>query len=197
LGAEQHGHMDTVGYDMYCKLLFEAVAELRTAKGIDIGAPILAEAFETLIDLSVSAYLPNSYINNEELKLEVYKKIAGISSREDFGDVFEEMEDRFGDLPQMAVNLLNVALLKASARRAGSTSLIQKGSNIVITFKPDANVDVNKLAAEIKKNRGRLVFTAGANPSLTYRLTKEQTDEKMREEPLYIPEVMEILENIL
>lgn len=93
LGAEQSGHMESVGYDLYCKMLAEAVQE---AKGI---AP--AEAFETTIDLNVSAYIPDSYISNESLKLDTYKRIAAIENKEEYEDMTEELTDRFGNRRKM------------------------------------------------------------------------------------------------
>ena len=88
LGAQQHGHMNAVGYDRYCKMLNEAVKE---AKGIHT-----MEDFETSVDLNVDSYIPDSYISNEFQKLEIYKRIAGIETQQDYDDMLEELLDRFG-----------------------------------------------------------------------------------------------------
>ena len=92
LGAEQHGHMEAVGYDLYCKLLGMAVQELK-------GEKVSSDAFETTIDLQVDAFIPDSYIRNEAQKMSVYKKIAAVETEEDLTDMQDELIDRFGDLP--------------------------------------------------------------------------------------------------
>jgi transcription-repair coupling factor (superfamily II helicase) len=166
LGAQQHGHMDTVGYDMYCKLLSDAVANLKGE------AP--AEAFETTIDISVDAYIPDRFIPDEQQKLEIYKKIALINGQQDYYDVQEEIEDRFGNPPRSVVNLLEVALMKACARDIGVISVNQKNQNIVITFRADATVNVEKLTAIVQKNPTRLFFTMAQSPYLTIRAHKDE-----------------------
>jgi len=173
LGAEQHGHMDSVGYDMYCKLLSQAVSELR-------GGP-QAEEFETFIDIPVNAFIPSSYIANEEQKLEIYKKISLISSLRDFYDIQDEIEDRYGPMPTCTVNLLSVALLKTCAHDAGVVSIVKKNKNIIITFKPDAPIDTIRLTQLISKNSLKLLFTQAPNPYLTYRLQSNDVSGKLEE----------------
>jgi transcription-repair coupling factor (superfamily II helicase) len=166
LGAQQHGHMDAIGYDMYCKLLSDAVASLKGE------APL--EVFETTIDISINAYIPDGFIPDEQQKLEIYKKIALITNLQDFYDVQEEIEDRFGEPPRPVVNLLEVALMKTHARTIGVISITQKNQNIVITFRPDATVNVDKLTAIVQKNPSRLYFTMAQNPYLTIRAHKDE-----------------------
>ncbi|MDR2649527.1 MAG: transcription-repair coupling factor [Clostridiales bacterium] len=175
LGAEQHGHMDSVGYDMYCKLLSQAVLEL-TGGSAD-------KEFETFIDIPINAFIPSSYIANEEQKLEIYKKISLISSQRDFYDVQEEIEERYGQMPASTANLLSVALLKAAAHEAGVISIIKKNKNILITFKPDAPIDSARVARIISDNRLKLLLTQAPNPYITYRLDSNDLTgclEKMR-----------------
>ncbi|MDR0999769.1 MAG: transcription-repair coupling factor [Clostridiales bacterium] len=162
LGAEQHGHMNSVGYDLYCKMLAEAVAEMR--------GEVRTEDFETHIDLPISAYIPQEYIENEEQKLEIYKKISAIGGERDYYDVQEEIEDRYGDLPQSVTNLLKVALLKATAHQIGALGVSRKNHNLVITLKPDANIDGAKLIKSIS-TRKNLYFSPGPTPLLTYKTT--------------------------
>jgi len=164
LGAEQHGHMDSVGYDMYCKLLAEAVGQMK-------GTPI-EEIPDVNIDISVDAFIPNKLILDEQQKLEIYKKISLINSQQDYYDVQEEIEDRYGSLPSPVVNLLDVAMMKAIARDLGVISIGQKGLNIVITFRADASVDLEKLTAAIMQNPARLLFTMNQNPYITIRAYK-------------------------
>ena len=173
LGSEQHGHMDSVGYDMYCKLLSQAVLELS-------GAP-QKEEFETLIDIPVNAFIPSLYIANEEQKLEIYKKISLISSLRDYYDIQEEIEDRYGQMPTSTANLLSVALLKANAHEAGVTSIVKKNKNIIITFKPDAPIDAGRMAHIISQNRLKLLFTQAPNPYITYRLDNNDVSGRLDE----------------
>jgi len=175
LGAQQHGHMDSVGYDMYCRLLAESVGQL---KGTGEEAP----AIETTIDISIDAYIPDRFIPDEQQKLEIYKKISMINSQQDYYDVQEEIEDRYGNLPAPVVNLLDVAQTKAKARKLGVISIAQKemhtGQNIIITFRPDASVDVDKLTATLSRNPHRLLFTMAPNPYITMRGGKEDKNAK-------------------
>ena len=150
LGAEQSGHMESVGYDLYCKMLAEAVQE---AKGI---AP--AEAFETTIDLNVSAYIPDSYISNESLKLDTYKRIAAIENKEEYEDMTEELTDRFGEPPKNVQNLLAVAELKALAHCAYVTELKQMGDSVRVTLQQHAKIDVARIPELLQKYRDELKF---------------------------------------
>jgi transcription-repair coupling factor (superfamily II helicase) len=108
LGAEQHGHMHAVGYDLYCKMLNQAVKDIK-------GIAKEEEKYETMLDLSVDAYIPDTYIKNEAQKLDIYKRIAGIETEEECEDMLEELTDRFGDTPKTVMNLLEIAKLKARA----------------------------------------------------------------------------------
>ncbi len=167
LGAEQHGHMDSVGYELYCKLLSEAVTELK-------GEEIQPE-FETLIDIKLNAFIPDSYISSEEQKLEMYKKISLISSIEDYYDVQEELEDRYGDIPRAVNNLLEVAYIKALAHKLGASSVKHMRDKVLIYFRADAGVDGEKLMSVIKKNKGRILFTnTGGEPYITYTLKEDK-----------------------
>lgn len=161
LGAEQHGHMETVGYDMYCKLLDEAVCGL---KGVE-----KAESFETSVDISVNAYIPEYYIENEEQRLEIYKKISLISDTDSFYDVQEEIEDRFGTMPKAVQTLLDVALMKSRAHGLGIVSIAEKQKNIVITFKSDAQVDTAKITELLSEKNSPYMFTAAKEPYITIK----------------------------
>ena len=188
LGAQQHGHMDSVGYDMYSRLLAEAVANLK-------GEPMQDER-ETNIDISVDAHIPSRVIPDEQQKLEIYKKISLISSEQDYRDIEEEIEDRFGILPPPVVNLLDIALMKAKARGIGVSSITQKGQNIVIVFQPDASVDLEKLTALLTENPTRLLFTMAQNPYITIRAHK---GEKPPEDggATRIREISELIDKII
>lgn len=124
LGAEQHGHMQAVGYDLYCKMLDEAVKE---EKGIK-----KQEDFETTIDLELNAFIPGTYIPNEYQKLDIYKRIAAIESQEEYEDMMEELLDRFGEPPKAVQNLLAIASLKALAHRVYIREIKQSGTEVKI-----------------------------------------------------------------
>lgn len=161
LGAEQHGHMETVGYDMYCKLLDEAVCRL---KGIE-----KSDSFETSVDINVNAYIPDYYIGSEEQRLEIYKKISLINTMDNFYDVQEEIEDRFGTLPKCVQTLLDVALLKSAAHKLDIISIAEKQKNIVVTFKSDAKVDTAKITELLTMKNSPYMFTASKEPYITIK----------------------------
>eukprot|EP00831_Metopus_contortus_P064283 TRINITY_DN57557_c0_g1_i1.p1 TRINITY_DN57557_c0_g1~~TRINITY_DN57557_c0_g1_i1.p1 ORF type:complete len:644 (-),score=111.96 TRINITY_DN57557_c0_g1_i1:117-1940(-) len=174
LGAEQHGHMESVGYDMYCRLLEEEVQQLK-------GEAPKQEVLETTVDLNISAYIPDFYIKNQEQRMELYKKIANVRMQEEYFDIQEEMEDRFGDLPKSVQTLLEIVLLKSEARNLGISSIVQKRGNILFQFRTDAKTDPLKLTQLISQGRGKYLFTAGAAPYLTLKLNKEKEAKVLEE----------------
>lgn len=167
LGDEQHGHMDAVGYEMYCRFLDEAMRHIQGGE-----APG-EQAQTTTIELDIDAYIPPSYIGNESQKLDIYKKISLIRSEADYFDAQEELEDRFGTIPPVVANLLEIALIKALASRAGVVSVSMRANLVYMTFRSDANVDPELLISEISKSRGRLGFKAAVNPIVTYACPKD------------------------
>ena len=156
LGAEQHGHMNAVGYDLYCKMLSEAVKE---AKGIQT-----MEDFETTIDLNMDAFIPDSYISNEYQKLDIYKRIAAIETQQDYDDMLEELLDRFGEMPKAVLNLLAIARMKALAHRAYVTEIKQTGADMRITLYEKAQLDPAGIPAILEKYRRGLQFKADQEP---------------------------------
>ena len=172
LGSEQHGHMEAVGYDMYCRLLEEEVQNLK-------GDAPREEQFETSIDLNISAFIPDFYIKNQEQRMELYKKIAGIRTMEEYYDMQEELEDRYGDLPKSVQLLLEVVLVKAEAHDMGITSISQKHGNLLLEFRPQPNIDPAKLMQLIAREKGKYLFTAGANPYLTIKPRREEAEKPL------------------
>ena len=161
LGEAQSGHIADVGYDLYCKLLNESV---RQAKGEDVSK----EDFDTSIDLDMDAFIPDSYIGNGAQKMDIYRRIASISTQNEYDDMLEELLDRFGDPPKSVQNLLQAALLKAMAHQDYLTDVTQKGNVIRLTFYEKAKIDVTKLQAFISFYGGRMKMTAGKTPVLVY-----------------------------
>ena len=156
LGAQQHGHMNAVGYDLYCKMLSEAVKE---AKGIRT-----MDDFETTIDLNIDAFIPDSYISNEFQKLDIYKRIAGIESQQEYDDMLEELIDRFGEPTKAVLNLLAIARLKALAHQGYVTEIKQLGKDVRITLYEKAKLDPAGIPAIMAQYRRGLQFKADHEP---------------------------------
>lgn len=156
LGAQQHGHMNAVGYDLYCKMLNEAVKE---AKGIHT-----MEDFETSVDLNVDAYIPDSYISNEFQKLDIYKRIAGIETQQDYDDMLEELLDRFGEPGKAVLNLLAIAKLKAIAHQGYLTEIKQTGKTVRFTLYEKARLNTEGFPALMQKYRRGLQFKNEQEP---------------------------------
>lgn len=156
LGAQQHGHMNAVGYDLYCKMLNEAVKE---AKGIHT-----MEDFETSVDLNVDAYIPDSYISNEFQKLDIYKRIAGIETQQDYDDMLEELMDRFGEPGKAVLNLLAIAKLKAIAHQGYVTEIKQTGKTVRFTLYEKARLNTEGFPALMQKYRRGLQFKNEQEP---------------------------------
>ena len=163
LGAEQHGQIASVGYDLYCKMLNEAI---RAMKGDE---PERAD-FETQIDVDRPAYIPETYIRNEIAKLDMYKRIASVESAEDVEELQDEMTDRFGDLPECVNALVNVAWLKALAHKAYVEKLTVKDGFLVMTMYPEARLRVQELPDLVRSSNGKLRIQNGAVPVMTYVL---------------------------
>lgn len=155
LGAEQHGNINTVGYDLYCKMLSEAVDEL-TGKTRD--------EFDIVIDINIDAFIPQNYIEDEKQKLDAYKKISFINTHEDYLSVQEELIDRYGDLPSSVENLLDIAKIKMICKNIGVNSITQRDCNLIIKFNENASVCVETIMAD--KN---IFFTTNPVPYITLK----------------------------
>ena len=177
LGAEQSGHMESVGYDLYCKMLNEAVLTMK-------GEQQEVDTFTTSIDLSIDAYIPETYIKSESEKLSWYKRIATIETQEEFEDMIEEMTDRYGDTPAPLIRLMDVALLREEAHQAWLLSIEQKGSKILFTMNPRAKVRVEEIDGFLKQYRNKMKIKPEANPVFVFESTgipKKDLLAKVRE----------------
>ncbi len=159
LGAEQHGHMDEVGYDMYIKLLNEAILE---EKG---EAP--EQKAECTVTVNTDAYLPDSYISSSSQRMALYKKISHIENARDVEDLYDELCDRYGEPPSPALYLLDVSLLRARASACGMTAITQDANEVRIH---PAEFDVEIWSELADVYRGRLRATLAANPYITLKL---------------------------
>ncbi|MBQ8342427.1 MAG: transcription-repair coupling factor [Clostridia bacterium] len=161
LGAEQHGHLDAVGYDLYVKLLNEAVL---TERGETV-----EEKTECVVTLSFDANLPERYVKSATQRMALYKRISLIASRYDLEDMTDELLDRYGELPRAASNLLQIALIRSMAEKCGITQIRQDGADIHICS-PKLDIDVwMELSARFP---GRLRMMLSANPYIRYHTEK-------------------------
>ncbi len=160
LGSQQHGHMEAVGYDMYLKLLSDAVAEQRGE------APTHA-ATECMVDVRVGAHIPEEYIDNLAQRIDIYKKIAGIQTEEDALDLIDELIDRFGEPPEAVKGLVDVALVRNTASLMGIREISQRGDAVLLY--PEV-MDMQRAGALAVKLRGRVMVSAGAKPYITVKI---------------------------
>ena len=161
LGAEQSGHMVDVGYDMYMKLLNEAVLE---EKGIAV-----PQRADCSADLAVSANIPDRYIPSSEQRMDIYRRIAGIRSEAEADDLLDELIDRFGD-PPLGVNaLVQVAILRGVAGEAGITDITQKQGDLRFTLRDFDMQKVSELYAR-QEYHGKLRVEAGSKPCLSLKI---------------------------
>ncbi len=182
LGAEQHGHMEAVGYDLYCKMLNQAVKHLK--------GEMEEETYTTTLDLNVDAYIPTSYIPNEYQKVDIYKRIATIENEGEMDDMLDELVDRFGDVPKKVERLLQIALLKALAHQVYVTAVEEKQGVYRFTMYERAKVRVEQIPQMLQTFGGRLQFQVDTIPYFYYEKKGKRKGEK-EEDPL------EIVKNVL
>ena len=180
LGAKQHGHMEAVGYDLYCKMLNEAVKQLK-------GEKVESDEYETSIELKVDGFIPTGYIPNEFQKLDVYKRIADIENQSEKDDMIDELIDRFGEPPQSVCNLLDIALLKVQAHEAYITAISEKPNGIRIQMYEKAEVQSGKIPELIAKFGRKLRFVPDSVPYFVY--AAEEGEE-------LLPQLKYVVENI-
>ena len=183
LGKKQHGHMEAVGYDLYCKMLNEAVKNLK-------GIPTTLEDFNTLVDLDVDAFIPPSYIVNEVQKLDIYKRIASIENLAESEEMRGELLDRFGAVPKSVENLLRISLIRVQAHETYITEIKGKNERIHIYMKPDANIDPGKIPQLLAAFPKKLNFVAKGNPYFVYKYKKLDLVEKDAEQLLSLTEML-------
>lgn len=186
LGAEQHGHMDTVGYDMYCELLAQSVSEL---SGI-----AKEEDWQPTVDINVEAYIPPNYIKNHTQRLDIYKKIASIESDEDKLDVEGEICDRFGDLPESVTALITVAEVKYLAKDAGISEISTKDDKIICYFK--AEMDLQSIAGLVSIFGSKFFVSAGARPYMVLKIDRKKEENLLVSVKNLLQEYKKLLHSI-
>ena len=169
LGKSQHGHMESVGYDLYCKMLNEAV---KREKGENVTTD-----FETNIEINVDAYIPDKYIPNEFHKLDIYKRIAELENEEECEDMRDELSDRFGDIPRTVEHLLRIAMIKANAHKLYMTSVEAKRDYVRFSMYEKAQINAQNIPKVIELHKNQLTFRADAKPYFVYKLKKNKQGE--------------------
>lgn len=175
LGSDQHGHMSQVGYEMYSKLLEE---HMRKIKGETV-----EEQFETTIEFSINAFIPEDFVPNSDHKLELYKKIAAIRDQKDRFNIEEEIEDRFGTLPKPVYNLLTIAHIKAMAQRLGIRLIREGEDHVIVSFQHNERMGIQVVAEATAAYGRRIAFNMSAKPYFKYRFSQPKLvkEEKAKE----------------
>lgn len=171
LGERQHGHMEAVGYDLYCKMLNEAVKTLKGTKRVE-------EDFNTYVDMDVDAFIPASYIVNEVQKLDIYKRIASLESDAECEDMRVELADRFGNVPKSVENLIQISRLRVLAHERFVTEIKGKVGQVTFFMEPFAPVHVEQIPVLLQKYNGVLQFTAKGTPNFVLKYKKYGLVEK-------------------
>lgn len=172
IGAQQSGHMASVGYDMYVKLIDEAVREV-SGKGIE-------QRYETSVNLPVDAYLPEDFVRGSDIRMDIYKLIAQVGTNAQREDCMDELFDRFGDLPNACENLVYIAYIKNQSQRIGTDQVFLRRNQIVLRFNPHAQVDTEKLVRALGSMNGKFILSAASPPALLYPVN-QTVDKTIRE----------------
>lgn len=161
--------MEQVGYDMYCKLLDEVMKELQGTK------PVYNENLEDVqIDINVSSYIPDSYIENSDLKIRIYQDIALCRNEDEIIDVTDEIIDRFGSMPKEVENLLEIARIKNMCRQKGIVKITQRGINVVF-YLSISDFDIGAIEKLTKKYKQKIKFSNSALPYITYKIDENKS----------------------
>ena len=162
LGAEQHGQLEAIGYDLYCRMLEDTIKEMQ--------GETKSDKTEALIDIETDAYLPPSYIPDEGQRMDMYRRVADIETRSDYQDVMDEWLDRYGEPPEQSVRLADIAFIRSAAGRCGFASIEQQHKNIRLIYAADRQPDMQMLSRVLSDDpyKGKLLFNAGTKPYLVY-----------------------------
>lgn len=186
LGEDQSGHMASVGYDLYCKMLNDEVLRQKGEK--------VEEEFTTSIELPIDAYIPSTYVKNEMTKLELYKRISGVWTKEDYEDMLDELTDRFGEPTYEVMNLLTIAMVKAKAHEAGITSIVYKNSQVRIEMQSGIHVKMELLEAFLTKYMNNVRLVTGEKSGFIVDLERKSLKTFMNELDGLIQDIGELIE---
>jgi len=171
IGVQQHGRIESIGYDLYVKFMSEAIKRL---KGESI-----EEVVDTAIDLKVDGYIPNKYIENEEQKIEIYKKISSIESQEDYSELIDELIDRFGDIPKEVENLMDISYIRALSSRIGIKNILQRDNDIKIDFVNTDKISVDLIHYLSNEYGKRLTFDLSQSPYFLFMAKNTLSELKL------------------
>lgn len=172
LGAQQSGHMMNIGYELYCRLVDDAVRALR-------GEVVKEKSEDLKIDLNVSAIIPAWYIAEEELKMEMYKKCASISSDEDLSDLTDEFIDRFGDIPKETENIMYLNYVRSLAEAIGTARIYEERGTVVVVLEKENLLKAENLAMASAQFGYDLIINVGSQPTLRLKATKKDKLKKL------------------
>ncbi|WP_234122088.1 transcription-repair coupling factor [Clostridium hydrogenum] len=186
MGSAQHGHMASIGYDLYCRMLENTIKQVK--------GEIDKEPVEATVELKVDAYIPSSYIQDETQKISIYKKIASIDSYEELLDVQEELEDRFSDIPKSVDNLMQIAYLKGIASKLGILTVKDKNTSIELEFESNEKINESLIKGMLNNYNRTITFKMGEKPIIVYSLSaikREELLEKLKELLQYMNSLVE------
>lgn len=181
MGSAQHGHMAAIGYDLYCRMLEDMV---KLIKG-----EIEKEPIETTIELKVDAYIPGTYISDEMQKIEVYKKIASINSKEDMLEVQDELIDRFSDIPDSVISLINIAYIRSIGKMLGIEEIKERKEELLLKFESEEYITDNLIKFIMDSYKKNVSFKKDKKPILVYKLLDEKKED-------IILKLIQIMENM-
>jgi len=187
MGGAQHGHMAAVGYDLYCRMLEDTVKSIR--------GDVEREPIETSVEIKIDAYIPGTYIEDESQKIEIYKKIAAIDTRDDMVDIQEEIEDRFSDIPSSVVSLMGIAYLRSISAKVGIIEIKEVKEEIILQFDSSERIGKELVKALVSKYNRSIVFKLGNKPAFAYKLqnlNKEEILANLIEIVSHIKSIVEI-----
>ncbi len=169
LGAQQHGQIEAIGYDLYVKFLNDAVKRLKGEK--------VEELVDTIVDLKVDGYIRNSYIKDPEQKVDIYKRIASISDMEVYSDLLDELIDRYGDLPRATKNLMDISYIRSLGSRNNMKSIIEMDKTVSIDFEREEDIKLELIQYLSENYAYRISFNATKNPGFKFKIRKDILEE--------------------
>ena len=163
LGPEQHGQMDVIGYDLYCRMLEEEVRSIR--------GEVQPEKHEAVVDMDVDAYIPADYIADAGQRMDAYRRIGSIASTKEYFDVIDELTDRFGDVPAKVQTLTDISYIRAMAAKHGFSRVHVKSEAVLLYYVENARPDMEALSRILSHPRfkGRILFSSVQKPYVQYR----------------------------
>jgi len=177
LGAMQHGNMDAVGYDLYCKMLEEEI-KIQSGQQVSI-------SYSATVEFKIDAYISNKYIPDEGQRMDMYRKIGRIEDNESYIDVQDEMADRYGDIPDQIITLTNIAYIRGFAPKIGFERIFERDGSVIMMYREDFTPDMEIISyiLGIDKYKGKILFNAQSKPYLVYRnaaIPIEKSPERVR-----------------